>query len=184
MADKGRDDEPTGRPFDVVYAEAADRLVTQLYLVTGDVEEARDCVQEAFARAWLRWDTLGLSPSPLAWIYTVGYRIAVSRFRRAMVHRRAVRRLADDGAQSDLAGPSADAIAVRGALAQLPHGQRAALVLHYYEGKTVDDIAQLLGVSTGTVKSRLSRGRAALHPLLDDRPTPAPEVSAHPGSPS
>jgi len=182
MADDGTHTEEAGRSFADVYAAAADRLVTQLYLVTGDVEEARDCVQEAFARAWLRWASLSGDGDPAAWVYTVGYRIAVSRFRRTVVHRRAVRRLAAGDAHAVLPGPSADAVAVRDALARLPQGQRAALVLHYYEGRPVDEIASTLGVSAGTVKSRLSRGRAALHPLLDDRRTPAAGLPAAPGS--
>jgi len=76
------------RSFEELYAGNADRLVTLIYLVTGDVEEARDCVQEGFARAWLRWNTLRHgAEDPVAWVYTVSYRIAVSRFRRAVTHR-------------------------------------------------------------------------------------------------
>ena len=78
--------------FEELYATAAARLVTQLYLVTGDVEEARDCVQEGFARAWLRWEALQrTADDPAAWIYAVSYRIAVSRFRRTLAHARALR---------------------------------------------------------------------------------------------
>ena len=44
--------------FEALYLGNLNRLVSQLYLVTGDLEEARDCVQEAFSRAWLRWDRL------------------------------------------------------------------------------------------------------------------------------
>lgn len=79
--------------------------------MTGDVEEARDCVQEAFARAWLRWDGLARAHDPVAWVYTVSYRIAVSRFRRTMVHRRMVGRLAAGDRDAALPGPSPDAIA-------------------------------------------------------------------------
>lgn len=61
------------------------RLVLQVYLVTGDVEKAPDGVQDGFARAWLRWDTISRAgDDPVAWIYTVSYRIAVSRFRRRL----------------------------------------------------------------------------------------------------
>jgi RNA polymerase sigma-70 factor (ECF subfamily) len=62
-------------------------------------------------------------------------------------------------------------IAVRDALAALPQGQRAALVLHYYEGLPVEKIATVLGLSVSGVKSRLARGRAALVPLLDEGST-------------
>jgi RNA polymerase sigma-70 factor (ECF subfamily) len=65
--------------------------------------------------------------------------------------------------------PSADVVAVREALAGLPTGQRAALVLHYFEGLPVDLVAQVVGISESGAKSRLARGRQALAPLLRDR---------------
>ncbi len=54
------------------------------------------------------------------------------------------------------------------ALRQLPQGQRHALALHYLVDLPVDEVAATLGVSVGTVKSRMSRGRRALAELLDD----------------
>ena len=200
--------------FEAFYAGSARRLLTQLYLVTGDVEEARDCLQEAFARAWTRWDagrgraTGPAGPDgsaardgsgdrsgeggdedgdredggiggraghedPFAWVYTVGYRIAVSRFRRRLAFSRALRRTPDP---APVPGPGPDVTAVRDALATLPHGQRAALVLHYYQGLSVDEIAPVLGVTPSAVKSRLARGRAALAPLLADELPDGEEV--------
>jgi DNA-directed RNA polymerase specialized sigma24 family protein len=44
--------------FDAFYAASAPRLVRQLHAMTGDLTEAQDCVQEAFARAWQRWPRL------------------------------------------------------------------------------------------------------------------------------
>jgi len=155
--------------FESFYAGSAVRLAAQLYLVTGDIEEARDCVQEAFARAWVRWAMLEREVAdPFAWVFTVGYRVAVSRFRRRMAFTRALRRTPPP---PPLPGPSPEVIAVRDALATLPHGQRAALVLHYYAGLPVDAIADTLGISPSGVKSRLARGRAALAPLLAEEAT-------------
>jgi RNA polymerase sigma-70 factor (ECF subfamily) len=159
----------SGDSFEAFYAGSATRLATQLYLVTGDLEEARDCVQEAFARAWLRWGTLEQEVGdPHGWVYTVGYRIAVSRFRRRLAFSRALRLTPPPGS---IPGPSPEVIAVRDALATLPHGQRAALVLHYFAGLPVDAIASTLGISPSGVKSRLARGRAALAPLLAEEAT-------------
>jgi len=152
--------------FTDFYLRSRGRLATQLFFVLGDAEEADECLQEAYARAWLRWERLRKEAAePAAWVYTVAYRIAVSRWRRRNVHARAVRRCAPTAAARE---PSVDTVAVRDALARLPHGQRAVLVLHYYEGLGVDEIAQVLGLSASGVKSRLARGRAALLPLLDD----------------
>ncbi len=154
------------RSYESFYTRAAGRLVTQLFMVTGDLEEARDCVQEAFARAWLHWDTLALDGAdPFGWVYTVAYRIAVSRFRRRLAHSRALRRSTPP---DSVPGPTPEVVAVRDALATLPHGQRAALVLHDFAGQPVGALARLLGISPSGVKSRLARGRAALAPLLSE----------------
>jgi len=158
------------------YAQSADRLARQLYLMTGDLDEARDCVQEAYARAWARWPSLiRKGEDPVGWVRTVAWRIAVSGFRRRLAQARAVRR---HGAPAPLVEPTADVLAVRAALAVLPEGQRAALVLHYYEGLSVDEIAAVLGISSGGVKSRLARGRTALQPLVDDHPA-TPTLRSH-----
>lgn len=170
--------------FAELYAATASRLVVQIYLVTGDVEEARDCVQDGFARAWLRWDALRrTADDPVAWIYTVSYRIAVSRFRRRLANGRALRWASAAREVPALPGPSAEAIALRDALATLPHGQRAVLVLHYYEGMSVDEVGQILQLKPGTVKARLSRGRAALRHLLVDPQSPPTGITVF-GSPA
>jgi RNA polymerase sigma-70 factor, ECF subfamily len=61
--------------FDEFYAETATRVVTQVYMMTGDLAEAEDAVQEAYARAWLRWPRVGAYADPAAWVRTVAYRI-------------------------------------------------------------------------------------------------------------
>src|ERR1700752_2706155 len=77
--------------FDELYHASFRRLTAQVYALTGDLEEARDCVQEAFARAWShrrRLDRAGSQGHPEAWVRTTAYRIAVSRFRRVLLGRR------------------------------------------------------------------------------------------------
>jgi len=156
----------TAEGFEELYAGNFPRLVRQLYFVTGDAEEARDCVQEAFARAWMRWSRLDRgTDDPVAWVWTVGYRIAVSRWRRQVAGRRLQRGLPEAGA---VPGPDPDAVAIAQALRRLPLGQRAVVVMHYYEGLRVEEISGLLGVSASGVKSRLMRARRALGPLLEE----------------
>lgn len=81
-------DEPrTGRgadthEFDAFYAESVGRLIGHLYAMTGDLAEAQDVVQEAFARAWERRTELDLNGAPEAWVRTVAWRLAVSRWRK------------------------------------------------------------------------------------------------------
>lgn len=153
--------------FDAFYASSGPRLVRQLHAMTGDLGDAQDCVQEAFARAWQRWDRIAGYDSPEAWVRTIAWRLAVSRFRRVATGRGALRRY---GAPPDVPAVSADHVALVAALRRIPEAQRRAVVLHHVAGLSVGEIAAETGVPSGTVKARLSRGRAALAVLLSDSP--------------
>ena len=94
-----------------------------------------------------------------------------SRFRRLGVARRHEPSLVTDGdhpsAEAE-ADTSHDGRRVRAAVAALPTQQRACTVLHYFEGLTDAEIAAVLGVSTGSVKTHLHRARAALAAALEE----------------
>ncbi len=142
------------------------RLVTQLYAFTSDVTEAQDVVQEAFARALARPQGLTDMDSPEAWLRTVAINVVRRRWRRRkildtiLLRDRPVLQLVESA-------PSPERADLRDALADLPRPYREVIVLHYLADLPVDDVARLLSVPVGTVKSRLSRGRAALASRLD-----------------
>ena len=152
--------------FDAFYAASYSRLVHQLHAMTGDREEAADCVQEAFARAWSHRHRLDATQAPEAWVRTTAYRLAVSRWRRMVRGRRDPDRALSPGHVS--AQPSPDRVALVTALQQLPADQRRALVLHHLCDLSVAEVATEVGSPVGTVKARLSRGRTALHALLSE----------------
>lgn len=153
--------------FDQFYSGAYRPLVIQLYALTGDRAQAEDVAQEAFVRAWLNWGRISAYEEPHAWIRKVGFRIAVSRWRRA---RKLARLLVTLAEPQEVPGPGPLSVTLVSALRTLPVPQRRALVLHYMCGLSVAAIAEEEGVREGTVKSRLSRGRAALSKLLNDEP--------------
>jgi RNA polymerase sigma-70 factor, ECF subfamily len=161
----------TPEEFDAFYAASFPRLVGQVFALCGNVTEANDCVQEAFVRAWDRRRALDLAQSPEAWVRTVAYRLAVSRWRRARHGRQLVDRSTEPDASRE---PVIDRIALAEALNRLPADQRRAIVLHHLCDLPVADVAAEVGVPVGTVKARLSRGRAALAALLRDGTTPRP----------
>jgi RNA polymerase sigma-70 factor (ECF subfamily) len=99
-------------------------------------------------------------------VRTTAYRLAVSRWRRTMRGRRPVDRAV--GPAYETAAPSESHVALVAALKQLPEAQRQALVLHHIADLPVHDVAREVGVPEGTIKARLSRGRAALAVLLAD----------------
>ncbi|HCB05780.1 MAG TPA: SigE family RNA polymerase sigma factor [Nocardioides bacterium] len=161
--------------FDDFYSSSFTRVTGQLYAMIGDRDEAQECVQEAFVRAWQHRRSLQRAEHPEAWVRTTAYRLAVSRWRRVVRGRRPVDRAL--GAPLTAAPPSEAHVAVVQALEQLPEAQRRAIVLHHLADLSVHDVARETGVPEGTVKARLSRGRAALAALLavpTDLPTDQP----------
>jgi len=145
--------------FDAFYATAFPRLTGQLYAFTGDHGEAQDVVQEAFVRAWDQRREFLLDGAPEAWIRTVAMRLAVSRWRRARRWLELVRR---NPPPQHVPGPDPERATLVAALRTLPEPQRMALVLHHLCDLSVEQVASETGAPVGTVKARLSRGRAAL----------------------
>ena len=151
--------ETAQRPsFDEFYSSAAARLVRHSYALTGDMAEAQDIAQEAFARAWQRWSAVRECDSPEAWVRRVATNLAASRWRRIRVARAAAGQPAPQHAPE----VSTDTVALVCGLRTLPERQRTVLVLHYMCDLSVDQIAAELGCPAGSVKSWLSRGRTAL----------------------
>jgi RNA polymerase sigma-70 factor (ECF subfamily) len=103
--------------------------------------------------------------TPEAWVRSVAFKILSNRFRRSRNAAAASRRASYAVQMSEVSGDSVD---VGRALAALPIEQREVVVLHHLLDLPVAEIASSLGVPIGTVKSRLSRARAALAPLLGE----------------
>jgi RNA polymerase sigma-70 factor, ECF subfamily len=154
--------------FDAFYSASFPRVVGQVYAMCGDFAEAQDCVQEAFVRAWDHRRTLERAQAPEAWVRTVAWRLAVSRWRRA---RRALAPPDRSRAPAAPAEPDVHHAALVAALRRIPEEQRRAIVLHHLCDLPVADVAAETGVPVGTVKARLSRGRTALAVLLGDEMT-------------
>nr|MDT0663258.1 sigma-70 family RNA polymerase sigma factor [Micromonospora sp. DSM 115978] len=148
-----------------VYSGCFRRLVVQLYAVTGDLNEAQEAVQEAFIRALNSPRRFAGLENPEAWLRRVAINVARSRHRRRRTLATLLHRLGPPPVVADM---SPDHVALMTAMRTLPLGQRHALALHYLADLPVDEVARSLGVSVGTVKSRLSRGRQALALLLTD----------------
>ncbi|MFI7281644.1 SigE family RNA polymerase sigma factor [Micromonospora chersina] len=149
--------------FDEFYRGSRQRLLGFVYVLTGNLAEAQDAVQEAYIRAWQRWSTVRGYDDPEAWVRVVASRIAVSRWRSLRSRARAHLR---HGAEESFPAPTTDTIEVVAALRRLPEEQRIAIALYYLLGMPVAEVARQTEAPVGTVKARLSRGRAALAGLL------------------
>ena len=153
-----------GMSFDDFYGANVHRLMLQLYAYTADAGAAQDAVQEAFSRAWARWDRLADYDEPAAWVRRVALNVANNRWRRI----RAARAHARYHREEVVAGPSPDRVALARALASLPEKHRRAIVLFHVADLAIAEIAAQEGVAEGTVKAWLHRGRAALATLLTE----------------
>ncbi|MEV4411341.1 sigma-70 family RNA polymerase sigma factor [Catellatospora sp. NPDC049609] len=146
-----------------IYAGCFRRLVVQLYAVTGDLGEAQEAVQEAFTRALAAPRRFAKLDNPESWLRRVAVNIARTRHRRRRMLDGLLRRV---GPPPVVADHSPEHLALLAALRQLPEHQRYVLALHYFVDLPIDEVAQTLHISVGTVKSRLSRARRVLALLL------------------
>jgi RNA polymerase sigma-70 factor (ECF subfamily) len=184
--------------FGTLFARHRDRLWAVALRTTGNPEDAEDAVQEAMIAAFRRAGSYRGEAAVTTWLHRIVVNASLDRIRRRAV--RAADSLPDDldvlprqgaaAAQAnagdpELAAEAADRrSAVLTALTRLPAEQRAALVLVDMEGFSMGEAADILGVAVGTVKSRCSRGRARLMPLLAAYRPVFPEAEpARPESP-
>jgi RNA polymerase sigma-70 factor (ECF subfamily) len=169
-----------------------DRMWAIAIRTLDDREEAADAVQDALLSAYRAADRFRGDAAVTTWLHRIVVNACLDRARRKQsrptvalpeVETQAI------VARTTIASASADrdtALAVHEALAQLPIEQRAPLVLLDMEGYSVAEIASMLGIAEGTVKSRCARGRARLAVLLGYlRPTPGnPAAGGGVGSPN
>lgn len=156
---------PDSQNFDSFYLASVRRITSYVHTMTGNLGEAEDIVQEAFAKAWQHWGKVSGYADPEAWVRTVAFRIQVSAWRKAGNRLRAHRR---HGQQADQPELNPDYVAIINALRNIPEAQRRAITLHYVLDLTVEEIAEETGVAVGTVKARLHRGRKTLAGHLTD----------------
>lgn len=166
----------TADTFDDFVAARSTALWRSAFLLTGDRHKAEDLLQAALVKTWRRWDRIGRGSSR-------SHETAEAYVRRALVTtytdwwRRRWRGELPTGELPDRGGDVDEAARVEvrrdvlTALAALPRGQRAVLVLRYFDDLTEQQTADALGVSVGTVKSQASRAMTALRssPALTDR---------------
>jgi RNA polymerase sigma-70 factor (sigma-E family) len=157
-----------------LYAAHAVGLARLAFIMLGDRGAAEDVVQDAFLGLYRNWGRLASPENALTYV-----RSAVLNNCRAALRSRARRERRDRAAATLTGWPSFDSAAdavllseehrsVLAAVGRLPDRQREALTLRYYLGLSHDEAASVMKVSTGTVKSALSRAIAALGQMLKE----------------
>jgi RNA polymerase sigma factor (sigma-70 family) len=138
------------------------RLVGALGLFCGDRGLAEDLAQEALVRLWERWPTNRRPEHPMAWCYRVAVNLARSAARRRAVEARLLRRVGNEPLDSGRDEPTAQALAVRAAVLELPARQRLAVLARHYLDLSVKETAQAMGCAPGTVTALTSQAVANL----------------------
>jgi len=154
--------------FALIVRRHRDRLWAVALRTTGDPEDAADALQEALISAMRHAASFRGDAKLSTWLHRIVVNACLDRLRRRASHPTST--LPDDDHAPSTGRDDFDdrdtATDVHAALATLPPEQRAAIVLVDIEGYPVEQVAAMLDVPTGTVKSRCARGRAKLVPLL------------------
>ncbi|MEU4398640.1 RNA polymerase sigma factor SigM [Micromonospora orduensis] len=180
--------------FAELFRRHRDRLWAVALRTLGDREEAADALQDALLSAHRAAGRFRGDSAVTTWLHRIVVNACLDRIRRRQAHPTVPLPDGDpagDGSGTRGVEPAAPvqdhdtALVVRQALATLPVEQRAALVLVDVQGYPVAEVARILGVAEGTVKSRCARGRArlavALGHLRPTRPQPSDPVTDVPG---
>lgn len=138
------------------------RLSTAMIAIAGDVGLAQEVTDEAFARAWERWNRVASMSSPSGWTYAVALNLLRRRRRRAALEERLLRR--SPGAES-VPEPASELWSV---VAGLPLRQRTALVLRYVADLDENEIGEAMGVSRSTVSTTLTAARRGLAGMIGE----------------
>jgi RNA polymerase sigma-70 factor (ECF subfamily) len=148
--------------FEAFYRREYRPVLGLAIVLTGDRWEAEDVTQDAFIAAERSWDKIGRYDKPEAWVRRVLANISVSRFRRRLVQQRVVASLPRKATSNRETELSAETAEVWDAVRHLPKRQAVALALTYLDDWPLEQVADVLGCSPGTVKTHLRRGRATV----------------------
>lgn len=141
--------------FEHFYRAERESVFRALAVTLGNVDLAAEATDEAMSRAFQRWRAVSEYANPTGWVYRVAINWARSRFRK--LRRESYSPPPEQSVAPQLTDPELIA-----AVQDLPMNYRTVVVLKYLLEWTQPEIAAALGISQGTVKSRLSRGVAML----------------------
>ncbi len=164
--------------FETLVGRYQDRLFTAMISIVGNVDEAEDVVQEAFIQAYLKLGTFQQNSRFFTWLYRIAFNFALARKRRRRGYLSLDEARETTGAQPMDDGDMPehrlsqfeDVQLVHRGLACISEDHRSILVLREMEDLAYEEIADVLNISIGTVRSRLNRARAALKIQLEKFP--------------
>jgi RNA polymerase sigma-70 factor, ECF subfamily len=162
--------------FEKLVLRHQDRLFSAMIQVTGSSHDAEEVTQEAFIRAFLKLDSFQKNSQFFTWLYRVAFNIALSRKRRRRIRVSLDQQRQDTGDEVVDQADGVDAGLIRAdnvslvqtALARLSQEHRAILVLREMNEASYEEMAEILELSIGTVRSRLNRARKQLRLTIEE----------------
>lgn len=148
-------------------------LLRTAYLLTGNVQQAEELVQDTLVRLYPKWERVAGAAAPLAYVrrsLTNGY---INQRRRAARREYAYEDVPERMDTYDAIGQLADRDEIWAGLRELTQRQRAALVLRFFEDLSDEESAATLGCRVGTVRSLISRGLAQLRARMNEQNPPS-----------
>jgi RNA polymerase sigma-70 factor (ECF subfamily) len=145
--------------FEELFHLERDRLFRLMFVITKNRQEAEDLSQDAFARVWERWDSVGAMENPVGYLHRTAMNLFRSRYRRALL---AARRGIGLAAQEDAYEAVDDRQVALQALSSLAPRQRAAIVLTEVLRYTAEEAGSMLGIRAATVRALHFQARSAL----------------------
>lgn len=164
------------RAFNEVYARFEDMVYNLSYRLAGNREEAADLTQEIFLRVFRHLGSFGGRSTLKTWIFRIAVNHCRDRLSRWHPPTQPIGEETGEGVAAyadpsrgpeELAVAADDKRRVEQALIRLPQVFREVVVLRDIEGLSYEEIADVLGVRIGTVRSRIARGRDQLRALLE-----------------
>jgi RNA polymerase sigma-70 factor, ECF subfamily len=161
--------------WEALISEHQDRILTYLYHLEGNYEDALDLTQEAFFRAWRGIGTFRVGEEFLPWLYTIARNVQIEKHRRKYHPQFSIEEAMEDVGfepTSPRSNPQARAESLENvekvqiALQELSEEYRTAVILRFMEDLSYEEIAQIQGVAVGTAKSRVFRGKEMLAKVL------------------
>ena len=164
------------RAAEALYDRYASRIYGLGIVMLGNDAAAQDLVQDTFVKLWRNADRFDAARGRLdTWVLLVARSLAIDGLRRRVLEARTLEATAPAGEASDELGPegiaeSGDLVRrARAAMAGLSDGQRAALELAYFGGKTSAEVAELEGIPLGTAKTRIRTALLRLREALEEQ---------------
>jgi RNA polymerase sigma-70 factor, ECF subfamily len=154
--------------FDDTFRRCFGPMVRSLAVASGDRGVAEDCVQDAFMRAFVRWNRVARLEDPVGWIRHVAVNRMRDHFRKIERGGRAYARLRSQ--ETVVTDAPDEPHELASLLGRLPAQQRIAAALFYVEDLSVGEVAEAMDLSEGAVKYHLHAARSTLRGALEPSP--------------